>query len=161
MVGIPRVVYARYTLGGICPGGICQVYPRWCMPRCICPGTPPWVHLRYTRCRTRYHGNTCRHSLTALIRVVTELTVRDSPLTVRHPFHCWAMLKRETVRRRVSCILWEDEGHAAQTALPLSHPFHCWRMFRTSLILNFPSVMRDPWGYTRGGGRSRTVLAPM
>jgi len=45
------------------------------------PGTP----LDHHRCRTRYHGNTGRDSLTALRRVVTELTVADRRVTVTIP----------------------------------------------------------------------------
>ena len=49
------------------------------MPSCTPWGTP----TLYTRCRTRYHGNTGGIRVAALTRGVTELFIADGRVTVR------------------------------------------------------------------------------
>ena len=105
------VVYVGYPLSTPC--GICRVYPctpvglgriypctpvglgrisLYIPPGYTMVGIPPCVYaLLYTPgytplyppCRTRYHGNTSRSSLTALEHEVTVRTVTDGGVTMR------------------------------------------------------------------------------
>ena len=92
--------------------------------------------------------------LTALRRVLAELTISDAGVSVlprsslfHHPFHCWpvvavlSVLPKNAVGREACCAEWTS---------PIHHPFHCWATFRTSPVSPFCQFMRESGGYTRG-----------
>jgi len=116
--GIPWVVYARYTLGGIYtmvhpPGYTSQAL------RCTCRTAAPLVGVE----------------LAALPLGVTEQYISDERVTVcLSPVSLLGVVERGITRRVLAAFsqrMREKRDNSAQRASPPSHhPFHCPACFR-------------------------------
>jgi len=119
---------------------------------CICQVPPPWVHQPPTMQATVAYHQAGRDRLTALTRVLAEVTVRVETLTVAH-----VTVTRFTVGQEFSVcqfllFLPKSGGSCCADCSSLLYPFHGWRMFRSSTFL---TVRDRSWGYSLGSGHLR------